>query len=371
MDDLTHCLLGAVTAQLGFRSRIGRDATWVAAGAAIVIDADVFVGRAVAAFVPSNPEVAHLVGHRGLSHSLLMVPVVALAVAGGWWAVRRAWHRRRATRQSESAAPAAPAAAVPFGLLYACIFLATLTHPLLDWCTSYGTDLLAPLVDARFAADCIAIIDVIFTPLLALTLLACYVIRKRGWGERAATLVGRVGLALAIGYLCAGRAMHDRAIHLALGQTGDTGVIRADAYPAIGTIFLWRVVVETDSQWVVARVRPLAGHVGEWHEATKETGPWIERARELPAVRSYEWFAMGRVRASLVETAAEASSAGPVVEFDDMRYGELTDTVSSLWPIRVYFSPSGQVVEVTRQAAMPHGTWRYLASKYWRDITTP
>jgi hypothetical protein len=29
------------------------------------------------------------------------------------------------------------------------------------------------------------------------------------------------------------------------------------------------------------------------------------------------------------------------------------------------------VIEVTRQARMPQGTWRYLATKYWHDITAP
>jgi inner membrane protein len=339
----------------------------VAAGAAVLIDADVFVGRTVGALFPATPEMARLLGHRGLSHSLLVVPLVALAVAGGWWAVRRALAKHRAARGE--GAPARAAAG--FGLLYACVFLAALTHPLLDWCTSYGTDLLAPLVDARFAADCIAIVDIIFTPLLALTLLACYAVRKRGWGERAATLVGRMGLVLAIGYLGAGRALHDRAIHLAMDRAGDAGVVRADAYPAIGTIFLWRVVIETDRDWTVTRVRPLTGAVGPRHAAPKEAGPWIERARELPEVKSYDWFSMGRVRPSMVETAKGPPSAGPIVEFDDMRYGELTDTPSSLWPIRVTFSPSGQVVDVTKQARMPRGTWRYLASKYWHDITAP
>ena len=35
------------------------------------------------------------------------------------------------------------------------------------------------------------------------------------------------------------------------------GLAQADAYPALGSILLWRAVVRTEEGWLVARVRPL------------------------------------------------------------------------------------------------------------------
>ena len=43
MDTITQGLLGAVTAQLGFRQRIGRETTWVAAAAGIMPDLDILI----------------------------------------------------------------------------------------------------------------------------------------------------------------------------------------------------------------------------------------------------------------------------------------------------------------------------------------
>ena len=43
MDPLTQGLLGAATAQFGFRQKIGRDATWMAFLAAMAPDLDILV----------------------------------------------------------------------------------------------------------------------------------------------------------------------------------------------------------------------------------------------------------------------------------------------------------------------------------------
>jgi inner membrane protein len=365
MDTVTHMLLGAATAPLGFRSRIGRDATWMAAAAALIPDLDIFILPWVGLGGSENPAVAHVFSHRGLTHSLLVVPLVAAVVAGAWWAGRRLWLRRRAQRQESATAAMAPPA--PFWMLYACALLAALTHPLLDWCTSYGTELFAPITDTRYACDAVGIIDLFFTGILVATFLACFLIRKIGrvrW-ERAALAVGWIGFLAAVGYLGAGRAMHDRAVAEIRGMVAPERVLRAEAYPALGTIFLWRGVAETEDAFVVARLRPLSGEDRPPERASKATGPLVERARELPQVRNYIWFAMG-----LVEARFNPKEGPDIVEFHDMRYGPTTDSVESLWPLRVTFDDAGNVVDVRRVSPVGPGTsgrWS-LIRRMWHDL---
>ena len=132
MDTITQGLLGAATAQLGFRQRIGKDATWLAALAGIVPDLDIFVQPLMTLSGRETDDFTRTVIHRGISHSLVMVPVFSLLITLLW---------RRFRRSSKSPKP--------FALLYACVFVALLSHPLLDWTTSYGTQLLAPFTDRR------------------------------------------------------------------------------------------------------------------------------------------------------------------------------------------------------------------------------
>src|SRR5690606_3929228 len=81
-----------------------------------------------------------IVHHRAESHSLLVLPWVALAL--GPLAFKTIGKGR--------------------GTAWQWIHLslwALLTHPLLDLCTSYGTQLLAPVSRERYALDAVSIID--------------------------------------------------------------------------------------------------------------------------------------------------------------------------------------------------------------------
>ncbi len=365
MDTITQGLLGAATAQLGFRQRIGRDATWAAAATAILPDLDIFVVPLLELTGSEMPDMAVSRYHRGISHSLLAVPVLAAAVAGAWWWLRRRAHGRARRRAKDPAAEAGPPS---FGLLYACCFVAALTHPLLDWCTSYGTQIFAPITDTRFAADVVPIIDIFYTPLLILTLLACRLIRAfKADPRRATRIVGWAGFLLSVGYLSAGRVMHDIAVRRARGLVprGER-ILRADAYPSIGTIFLWRGVVETESGWLAVRVRPLGGARPRKAWAPKVDNEWIRQAAELPAARTFRWFAMGRVRATYA-----ALDGRHVVEFQDMRYGMGAEGVKGLWSLRVTFDERGEVTDVSRLRHHRRRDLGKLAKEVWKDMWAP
>jgi inner membrane protein len=448
MDTITHMLLGATTAQLAFRQRLGRGATWAAVVAAVAPDLDILAGPVLRALGFDTGGGNHLVVHRGLSHSLLMAPVIALPIAAAWWKLRR----RRAQREAADAISDVPGNGVPqpgqgkpcpqnpapgrehglpatrgarrsgtqsrhapspasFRLLYACVLVAGLTHPLLDWGTAYGTELLAPITDTRYALSCVPIIDIFYTPMLALTLLACWLVRKAqrirakqrvarprasawpcisvvqetrprngAWpchpaiecraehpSRRATLVIGWAGFLLGLGYLVTGAVLRDRAIDMARALAGGAPILRADAYPALGSIFVWRTVVETDGRWITARIRPLArGAPPRQESAPRQTSVWIERAREMPDVRGYAWFAMGVVRAT------EAGRDGQhVVEFHDMRYGPRPESIDSMWPLQVTFGKQGRPLSAERRPpSTASNRWRIL-KETWSDLWEP
>jgi len=375
MDTITQSLLGAVTAQLGFRQRLGRGATWVAAGAALVPDLDVFAGPVLRATGFEAGGLGHWVTHRGLSHSLLLVPILALPIAALWWWVRTR-RRKRPPQEDDTGGQAASGTrhdrpAAPFSTLYACVFVALASHPLLDWCTSYGTQLLAPMSRMRFAADCVPIIDIFYTPLLALTLVGCLIVRKvkRLDGPRASLAVGWIGFGLSVAYLASGWVLHERAVEVARGLAKGETVVQADAYPALGSIFLWRTVVETTDEWQVARVRPLAADpaaTARVNVVPDVSNRWTWLARAVPEGNAYEWFAMGRIRAAYRRVGDRH-----FVELHDMRYGPRPESAESLWPLHMTFEADELIPEVKRLSRRGHQDVWGVISEAWRDLWAP
>jgi inner membrane protein len=360
MDSLTHALIGAVAAQLGFRQRIGRETTWVMAATAMLPDLDTLAAPLMNLSGVEVDGLTRIAIHRGLSHSLLAAPVIALPVAGLWWWARRRW------AQTGQPASGSPARAKPFALLYVAALLAAVCHPLLDWCTSYGTQLFAPISNARLSLDAIPIIDIFFTPLLAVTLLACFAVRtiRRSVATRATLAIGWTGFLLAVAYIAAGRVMHDVAVRRALALVQGSHVIRAGAYPSVGTIFLWRGVVRTDGGWQVSRQNLLFPPPERPNEARQDDNVWTARANELEDARTWQWFAQGQVRD--VYTHRDGQH---IVELHDMRYGLAVDGVQSLWALRVTFDeaePDSPRVE--RVSNFRGVSRRGLLERAWGDL---
>ena len=363
MDTITQGILGAVTGQLGFRQKIGPDATWMAAGAAIVPDLDIFVTPFLSLSGAEVDDFTSLVIHRGLSHSLLLTPILAAPLALIWWWFRRAKRSERKTNPTRSAPP--------FWSLYACVFVALLSAPLLDWCTSYGTQLFAPITNARYSIHAIPIVDIIYTPLLIVTLTACYLVRKISRRPRVRTtlIIGWTGFVLSLAYIGAGRAMHDWAVSKAARTVDSETVSRIDAYPALGTIFLWRTVVETHDEWIAMRIHHFApSNPGSWakQSAPKTDNEWIRRGRDLPQGRTYAWFAGERIRSEYA-----VKDGLHVVALHDMRYALTTESVESLWPLTIIFDETGEVLHVGRERRVRAGSFRFLLWRLLSDIWNP
>ena len=309
MDPLTQGLLGASFGQALCGRALGRRALVWGGLVGMTPDLDVAMN--------ATGPMGEWLYHRGASHSLWFGPVVGPLV--GWLLWRL--HGRRD--------PLAAWIGLPVVALF--------THPLLDVFTSYGTMLLAPFSDRRFAWDAVAIVD----PAYSLVLVAALGLGL-AWGPASgrARIVAAAGLALTTAYLGYGLVLNHRAEDLARRQLAAEGVTAAEvrAYPTLLQVYLRRVVVRRGDELRVGwlslwRPAPL-----EWHRFADARHPLAAAARATEEGRILEWFAMGQTAAALVPSAS-----GTVVEIDDLRYGFPSRPQAGLWGIRVRFDPDGRI----------------------------
>lgn len=381
MDPITHGLFGATIAQLGFRQRIGRGTTVVAVLAAMLPDVDILIPRlSQATGIPLGPFREYL-QHRGLTHSALFVPFMALAVAAAWAGVRFLARRTRASGVGPSpGAPESPPDALPpqppdsadkpksagFGWLLALCLLALYSHLLLDTFTSYGTELLSPLSRRRFAVNALPIVDVFFMAILVLTLTACILILRKAapWARKAALAVAWTGLGLSLLYMATGAMIGERLAAQAKAAlaTGD-----AAAYPQIPSILVWRVTARTDHFWYAARQNVLLSPpltADRFNRAANEDHDTaVTTARELAEVREFYWFADGQVRPAVARVGQTQT-----VTFDDMRYGYRADSLESMWSFQVTLDAACRVLAARQTHRLHDENRAKMAGRVWQEM---
>ena len=171
MDTLTHALSGALFARATSQSagQRGAIARRVAAGffACAAPDLDFVIGF----FGP----VKYLQFHRGVTHSLLMLPL---------WALVLSWVLAKLLREPGG-----------WRALYGVCALALAAHIVGDVITSFGTMVFAPLSDWRAALGTTFIIDLWFTGIIVVGLVAAALFRRTRLPAVIASivLVGYVG----------------------------------------------------------------------------------------------------------------------------------------------------------------------------------
>jgi inner membrane protein len=183
MDNITHSLVGWTLGQTGLKrkSRKGLAALILGANAP---DIDVFFGWA-----PWGP----LATHRGWMHSFFGgVLVLPLGLACLLWLLDR-WHVRRGK-------PFKSGVEMHFGWLVALSYIGCLTHPLLDWQTSYAIQLFTPFDKHWYHNDSLFIVDVWIWLGLGLGVWLSRRREKRGQGNwRRPACVAAAALVLYIG----------------------------------------------------------------------------------------------------------------------------------------------------------------------------
>ena len=143
MDTVTQVLLGASIGEAAFGRKLGKKALVFGGLCGLFPDLDILADWV-------DPW-AQFTFHRSVTHSVLVLPFLALLFG---WLAWRAWGRK--------------------GKAWTWIhlaFWALVTHPLLDICTAYGTQLFWPLSHRRISLDGVASIDFFYSIPLALVVL--------------------------------------------------------------------------------------------------------------------------------------------------------------------------------------------------------
>lgn len=309
MDSITQILLGAaVGAAVGGR-RLGWLAPAAGAIGGVIPDLDVF-------WPTPERSVDFWVVHRGITHSLFFGPVVGVAL--GWASAKL--HARWAAKRGKSTE----------GLLgpwLAVWILALFTHPLLDFFTVYGTQLLAPFSLTRFALPAIPIIDPIYTLILLAALVAAW---RIGWKTVVGQRVVVGALVLSTSYLFVAYAQHFRALDLARADTAfaERAPLRLQASTTMFTPWLRRLSTEEETTRHVSFVSTLNPQLINWVRVERdgEAEALLDDALATSEGADFRLFATGLLHPHIVEIAGER-----FLRVGDMRYGSPGATITGMW----------------------------------------
>ena len=316
MDTLTHALSGALIARATARGKPAPDA--------LPLGRRMLVGAAAAAFPDLDfvtsylTPLSYLYHHRGITHSVLLLPLWAALIAlifAALWRFRPGWRAY-------------------FGI--AAIGVAA--HIAGDLITSFGTMIFAPLSDARFALSATFIIDLWFTGIIVLGLLASAMWR----GSRRPAIAASVVLAAYVGVQW---VLQQQAIDFGREHARGAGMTAAKvtAMPRPVSPLNWTVFVDDGGRYRYAHVnllrktappepdartgfiatldapyRPL--HDARWLDAgvygsTAEEAALARDAYRQPDFRFFRWFA-----AYPALFRVDAGNPGSCVWFHDLRF---------------------------------------------------
>ena len=253
-----------------------------------------------------------LITHRGITHSLFFAPVIGPLL--GW--LVHVWRNRRHPPEAAGAA----------GYWMLACAVALWSHPLLDVLTPYGTQLLLPFTDARFAVWAMPIIDPLYTGVLVLgVVLAAWLAQAR-----AAALVS---LCVSSLYLAYGWHLNGQARDYAATDLAAQGVPGAEveAFPTVLQPYLRRVVGRTPERDYVGYLSMWDPCAVSWSSGERTRGDLIERFEARRDGGTFHWFTMGFTHYTLRDDPA----GGQVLIASDLRYGTEPDPAVSVFSVSV------------------------------------
>ena len=331
MDPVTQGALGAAVALTKARPKQLTGAALFGALAGMAPDLDVLIRS-------SNDPLLFLEYHRQFTHSVLFIPIGALLCA----------------------LVLSPVFGKHFGLKFSSAYLFCLlgyaTHGLLDACTTYGTLLLWPVSEQRFAWNVLSIID----PLVTLPLLVGVFWTLRSKSSAMVLLA----LAWFGSYVALGMMQRDRAeaLALTLAQARGHSPMRLEAKPSFANLLVFKTVYETNNRFYVDAV-----HVG-FHTKICQG----ESVAKLDVGRDFAWLDSESQQARDIERfrwfsndylALDQQEANRVI---DIRYSLLPNDINALWSIQLEPGASSDA-HVSYQ--MHRGDSRAALPTLWAMVT--
>ena len=225
MDTLTHALSGALLA----RATAGIEKPALPTGRRVAI------GALVAAFPDLDvvtswiSPLSYLYNHRGVTHSLVMLPL---------WTILLAWIFALIWRKGPGWKTYAPVVA-----------LSLAAHIAGDWITTFGTMIFAPLSDYRHGIGTTFIIDLWFSGIIITGLLLSLLWRR-------SRVPAVAGLAVLVGYVVLQSLLLQRAVDFGESYARAEGIAQArvTAMPRPVSPFNWMVVIEDDKSYRYSQI---------------------------------------------------------------------------------------------------------------------
>jgi inner membrane protein len=323
MDPITQGALGATAGQILPKHKDAHryiaPASLMAAIAGMSPDLDVLIRSDI------DP-LLFLVYHRQFTHSLFFIPFGALICAA---ILHFLIGKRYQFRFSQS---------------YLFCFAGYATHALLDACTTYGTLLLWPFSDHRFAWHSIAVVDLFYTvPILIALWLG--IKKQSAWPAR---IICIWVLAYPVLGLIQKNKAEQAAFHY-LEEHLNIKPVHLNAKPSMGNLLLWKLVYEHENYFHVDAVR-----VGIFESVKharyysgdkvkklniKEDFPWLEQnTQQANDVQRFSWFSMDYVAKDV--TGELTGKKNSVI---DVRYSIVPNEINPLWSIEL--NPEAEIWE--------------------------
>lgn len=334
MDSLTQIVLGAAVAAVIAPARHRRAALLAGAALGTLPDLDV-----IPTHLLLDDPVDRLTWHRGPTHSLLVLPLLAWAI----WA----FFKRRGGRVTES----------PRRWWWA-ILLALVTHPLLDAFTVFGTQLLWPLPSRPEMWSSLFIIDPLYTLWLLAACIAAWILRDKPSAQT--WLVAGLAVSSAyIGWSLLAKSMADRAASQSLAAMGLADAPRFSVPMPFNTL-LWRVVAMTPEGYVEGYRSVLIDRGPMRFTAYPSDVAALREAGDIRNVRRLGWFNRDFQRAQVAD--------GRLV-LTDLRMGSEPDYIFK-WAVAARNADGGWVaLQPAEQLREPEGRSRMMRmGETWQRI---
>jgi inner membrane protein len=234
--------------------------------------------------------------HRGITHTLMGVPVLALLLAAAMSLFTGKFWRT-----------------------YAVALIAMATHPLLDYANTYGLRPFLPFDGTWYYGDVLFIID----PYIDLVLLLGIVVGQRKPNARRMT--AWLSIAIVVAYIGMRTELHAMAASkLAATAARIPGVVKSAVFPTIFDPLRWEGIIETKTSVSKIHVHALRGPADADELVSMDLGPPSEIVTRASTARS----AATLLRfARFPVTRVERLPPGYRVTFLDFRfYSETTNT---------------------------------------------
>jgi inner membrane protein len=281
MDTLTHALSGMLVARASYQKE-DQLPLWLRSWAGFFVAAfpDIdFISRFFGI-------TAYLNIHRGITHSVLMIPL---------WALLLAWVLAKLSRDKYH-----------WRLFLPVCLLSLSIHIFADVITAYGTEVLAPFSDLRVSIPTTFIIDLYFTGIILIAILLSVFLRQH------TKRVALAGVFVLMSYILMQAywmrvAIEEAYASVPLAKTQNANV---SALPQPLSPFNWKLIIATDNRYYIRYINLYRSE----RETAKQTDSLLQRVDALyTPVSQNDWYIVPKFGVGPFQALAKA-----IWEHDEM-----------------------------------------------------